>query len=109
MSGRALVLGAGGVTGVAWQLGLLAGLADHGANLANADLLVGTSAGAVVAALVTSGASLAELYAAQLRPPAAGEAKAKLAAMTLQRWARAARYSSSTWASPCASWISPRR
>jgi NTE family protein len=68
MPGRALVLGGGGVTGVAWELGLLAGLAELGVDLTDADLVVGTSAGSVVGADVTSGISLAEFYAAQLAP-----------------------------------------
>ncbi|WP_375373457.1 patatin-like phospholipase family protein [Micromonospora sp. ATA51] len=63
---RALVLGGGGVTGVAWELGLLAGLAQRGLELAGADLVVGTSAGSVVGAQVCSGVPLEELYAAQL-------------------------------------------
>jgi NTE family protein len=77
MRERALVLGGGGVTGVAWELGLLAGLAELGVDLTDADLVVGTSAGSVVGADVTSGRSLAELYQAQLAPPA-GEITARL-------------------------------
>jgi NTE family protein len=77
MQERALVLGGGGVTGVAWELGLLAGLAELGVDLTDADLVVGTSAGSVVGADVTSGVSLAELYEAQLAPPA-GEITARL-------------------------------
>lgn len=69
MAGRALVLGGGGVTGIAWELGMLAGLADHGIDLRHADLVVGTSAGSVVGALITSGTGLEELYASQLAPP----------------------------------------
>ncbi len=68
--GGALVLGGGGVTGVAWEVGVLAGLAARGIDLTMADLVVGTSAGAVVAAQVTSGTPLALLYRAQLTPPA---------------------------------------
>ena len=64
--GRALVLGGGGVTGVAWEIGLLHGLAEQGVDLTTADLFVGTSAGSVVAAQVTTGRSLAEMYAHQL-------------------------------------------
>ncbi len=83
---RALVLGSGGATGIAWELGVLAGLARAGVSL-DADLVVGTSAGAVVAAwLTTSGAvpdvgeapreragrigsaDIARLLAAQLHP-----------------------------------------
>ena len=52
--GRAFVLGGGGVTGVAWEIGLLHGLAEHGVDLTGADLLVGPSAGSVVAAQVGS-------------------------------------------------------
>jgi len=66
MASRALVLGGGGVTGVAWEIGLLAGLAEGGMELTDADLVVGTSAGAVVGAQVTSGVPLPELYARQL-------------------------------------------
>jgi NTE family protein len=77
MRQRALVLGGGGVTGVAWEIGLLAGLAELGVDLTGADLVVGTSAGSVVGADVTSGKSLAELYEAQLAPPT-GELPARL-------------------------------
>lgn len=56
---RALVLGSGGATGIAWELGVLAGLARSGVRLAAADLVVGTSAGAVVAARLTTGGRLA--------------------------------------------------
>jgi NTE family protein len=66
MTGRALVLGGGGVTGVAWEIGLLHGLAEHGIDLTVADRFIGTSAGAVTAAQVTTGRSLPELYEAQL-------------------------------------------
>jgi hypothetical protein len=41
-SGRALVLGSGGVTGIAWETGKLAGLAEAGIDLTSADLVVGT-------------------------------------------------------------------
>ncbi len=68
MSGQALVLGGGGVAGIAWTTGLLAGLADHGQDLTGADLIVGTSAGATVAAQVTSGVALADLLARQADP-----------------------------------------
>ena len=66
------MLGGGGVTGVAWEVGLLAGLADRGIQLEMADLLVGTSAGAVVGARLAWGADLAQLYQDQLDPPPAG-------------------------------------
>jgi NTE family protein len=69
MGSRALVLGGGGVTGVAWEIGLLAGLAEHGVDLAPADLIVGTSAGSVVGAGVAAGEDLEAMYAGQLAPP----------------------------------------
>jgi NTE family protein len=69
MVARALVLGSGGITGIAWELGMLAGLAEHGVELRDADLIIGTSAGSVVGALIASGTELEELYASQLAPP----------------------------------------
>ena len=69
MDRRALVLGGGGVTGVAWETGLIAGLAGLGINLAAADVIIGTSAGALVGADITSGQELEALYQAQLAPP----------------------------------------
>ena len=68
------MLGGGGVTGVAWEIGLLAGLAERGLELGSADLLVGTSAGAVVGAQLAWGTDLARLYQKQLEPAAAGTA-----------------------------------
>jgi NTE family protein len=65
---EALVLGGGGVAGVAWITGLLAGLADAGQDVTGANLLVGTSAGSVVAAQLGQGLSLDELYARQVEP-----------------------------------------
>ena len=61
-----LVLGGGGVTGIAWQLGLLAGLADAGINLRARGPVLGTSAGSTVGAQLTSGLSLDELYERQV-------------------------------------------
>jgi NTE family protein len=50
-----LVLGGGGVAGIAWETGVLAGAAEAGFDPARADFVVGTSAGATVAAQVASG------------------------------------------------------
>lgn len=63
-----LVLGGGGVAGVAWMTGMLAGLATKGLNLADAGTVLGTSAGAIVGAQLTSGTSLPELFDAQVKP-----------------------------------------
>ena len=42
MKRHALVLGGGGVTGVAWEIGLIAGLAGLDIDLAAADVIIGT-------------------------------------------------------------------
>src|SRR5215471_10726586 len=47
---RGLVLGGGGPLGRAWQVGLVDGFARQGIDLGTADLIIGTSAGAVVGA-----------------------------------------------------------
>jgi NTE family protein len=65
---QALVLGGGGVAGIAWMTGLLAGLADAGQDVTGADLVIGTSAGANVAAQLGSGLPLADLLARQVDP-----------------------------------------
>ncbi|WP_037354057.1 patatin-like phospholipase family protein [Amycolatopsis orientalis] len=65
---RALVLGGGGVAGIAWATGLLAGLAEAGQDVTGADVLIGTSAGAAVAAQLGSGLPLPQLYARQTDP-----------------------------------------
>lgn len=87
--GRALVLGGGGVTGVAWELGILSGLAEAGVDLTDADLVVGTSAGSVVGAQIASGLDVQELYERQLQPPKA-EIGASLGLGAVARFAKAA-------------------
>ncbi|MFJ6795511.1 patatin-like phospholipase family protein [Streptomyces sp. NPDC091268] len=85
----ALVLGGGGLTGVGWECGILYGLARAGVDLTTADLVVGTSAGSVVGAQLTSGLLTAqELYERQLGEPA-GEIAAKLGAGLVARYAMA--------------------
>lgn len=59
---RALVLGGGGVAGIAWETGVLFGLAEQGVDVLDADVIVGTSAGSAVAAQITSGEPLGKLY-----------------------------------------------
>ncbi|MET0132050.1 MAG: patatin-like phospholipase family protein, partial [Kibdelosporangium sp.] len=68
---RALVLGGGGIAGIAWETGVLYGLGD---SVLDVDLIIGTSAGSSVAAAVTSGISLREAYERQLVPAPAGSA-----------------------------------
>jgi len=55
MAKRALVLGGGGPVFVAWESGILAGLAQAGLDLSNADYILGTSAGSIVGSLLATG------------------------------------------------------
>ena len=78
--GRALVLAGGGAAGNAWQLGLIAGLADADVDVTGADVIIGTSAGSTVAAQITSATRPADLYAAiltEVPQPPSGEARSE--------------------------------
>ena len=57
------MLTGGGPTGYAWQIGLLKGLHDRGIELREADLIVGTSAGSRVGAMLRAGVSAGDLAA----------------------------------------------
>lgn len=89
MTRRALVLGGGGVTGIAWQTGLLHGLAEAGVDLSGADRVVGTSAGSVVGAQLSTGCELGFLYERQARPPAPDAPHAAIGASVTAAWATA--------------------
>jgi NTE family protein len=82
----ALVLGGGGITGIAWEIGVLRGLELAGLDLSDADLVVGTSAGSVVGAQLTSGVPLGQLYDAQLADPS-NEIGASFGRLTLATYA----------------------
>jgi NTE family protein len=86
LSTSALVLGGGGITGIAWEIGLLHGLAEAGVDLSDADVVVGTSAGSVVGAQLTCGTPLEQMHAAQLADPA-GEIGAAFGRLVLVRYA----------------------
>ncbi len=67
MTRRGLVLGGGGVLGAAWTVGALSALEEElGVDARAFDELVGTSAGAVLCALLAAGVSVAELRSHQL-------------------------------------------
>jgi NTE family protein len=93
---RALVLGGGGVTGIAWEIGLVRGLVEAGIDLASADLVVGTSAGSVVGAQLLSGLPIEDIYEEQLRD-ATGERASRIGLgvimhiLAVSLWARDAR------------------
>lgn len=55
MTGRALVLGSGGLTGISWELGALHALRIRGVDITHWDLVVATSTGAFVAACLLTG------------------------------------------------------
>lgn len=67
---RVLVLAGGGLAGIAWETGVLCGIADESPTAArlllDSDVLVGTSAGSAVAAQVSCGHPLDELFARQV-------------------------------------------
>src|SRR5690242_786723 len=73
MTRRGVVLGGGGVVGVAWLAGALAALEREGIDLiGDADVIVGTSAGSIVGARMTLGASAVELEREQSEPMEVG-------------------------------------
>ncbi|MFE4018080.1 patatin-like phospholipase family protein [Streptomyces sp. NPDC059101] len=90
ISRTALVLGGGGLTGIGWEVGMLAGLAEAGADLTDADVVIGTSAGSIVGAQLASRLhTLDELYERQLAAPD-GRPAARLGPAVFARFAAAA-------------------
>jgi NTE family protein len=67
---RALVLAGGGIAGIAWETGVLRGIADEAPAAArlllDSDVLLGTSAGSAVAAQIGSGCPLEALFDRQV-------------------------------------------
>lgn len=86
MTSRALVLGGGGPVGIAWESGLVAGLAQAGVDLGQADFTMGTSAGSFVGARLALGADartladpiIADRIPGEERRPAGGGPPADL-------------------------------
>lgn len=69
---RALVLGGGGLAGIAWITGVMLGLERAGVRLTGFDLIFGTSAGAAAGAQFALGAPLEDLYRRQTEPALQG-------------------------------------
>jgi len=68
------VLGAGGVLGFSWAVGALSALeAEEGFDARDVDVLVGTSAGSITAALLSCGVSVAMMLRHQQGIPAPGD------------------------------------
>ena len=92
-----LVLGGGGPIGIAWEAGLLLGLAEGGLDLAKFTLIIGTSAGSITGAHLAGAGSVDQLYSAQatsldaaIKPPnmlplLAAYAKAKIFARGVEK------------------------
>jgi len=81
------VLGGGGLTGIAWEVGLLKGLADAGTDLGVADAIVGTSAGAFAGAYLASG-RLDEFFGRQFSDDVV-ELAATMGQETIEAWGAA--------------------
>jgi NTE family protein len=67
-SGKALVLGGGGLAGLGWFAGLFYGMSTRGLVLCDADQMIGTSAGSATAAQLRSSHSLEHMFARQTDP-----------------------------------------
>jgi NTE family protein len=61
MTVRGLVLGGGGVSGIAWEAGVLMGLRDGGVDVDHWDLVIGSSAGGIVGTRLL-GSDLRDFY-----------------------------------------------
>ncbi|MDT5083677.1 MAG: hypothetical protein QOJ61_720 [Mycobacterium sp.] len=72
---NALVLGGGGIAGIAWETGVLRGIADESPTAArvllDSDVLVGTSAGSSVGAQISSGLAIEDLFERQIQASSA--------------------------------------
>ena len=91
MASRALVLGGGGPVGIGWEIGMIRGLEEEGVDVTDADVIIGTSAGAAVGTQIASGKTPAELLAeqfAQLDDGAAPDFTPDIQALTAigQKW-----------------------
>jgi NTE family protein len=71
----AVVLGPGGPAGTAWMAGLAGGLRREGVDLGAAGLIVGTSAGAIMGAILASGGDLGRLAALPAPADAGGRVR----------------------------------
>jgi NTE family protein len=80
---RAIVLGGGGITGIAWEVGVLSGLQAEGVDL-TAGAVFGTSAGSFVGAALRSG-NLDKMYAS-LQVSAPDEGKATVSKLLFAAW-----------------------
>ncbi|EES41214.1 phospholipase, patatin family [Staphylococcus caprae M23864:W1] len=59
---KALVLGGGGITGMAWEAGVLAGLNDSNIDVSTADAIIGTSAGSFIGTVLANQEDMKSYY-----------------------------------------------
>ena len=88
---QALVLGGGGVVGVAWETGVVAGLLDAGVDLRAAEAIVGTSAGSMVGTRLAAGQDLRNEQRAVAIPALEGGPDVVTLQQVFGRWAQAER------------------
>jgi NTE family protein len=84
---RAVILGGGGITGIAWETGILLGLSDEGVDLGTADAIIGTSAGSFVGASLAGG--LVAGYFEHQFDDDVPEIRAVMSAATIDAWRKA--------------------
>lgn len=90
---RVVVLGGGGIFGVAWMAGIVMGLAERGIDLTQARAFIGTSAGSIVGSQISYGLSPTELFTHHTEPakqpsepPRQNGGLAQLMAMMQRQW-----------------------
>ena len=76
---RALILGGGGPVGIAWEVGLIAGLSEGGVDLSEADYICGTSAGSFVGSQLAMGRKAGDIAGAILAEADRGRSAAQIA------------------------------
>ena len=85
---RAVVLAGGGATGIAWEAGVIIGLRDGGIDVRDADTMIGTSAGSMVAAHLRVGTDEGDAFA-RIREGAPLASYGRLATSDAARYLRA--------------------
>ena len=83
---RALVLGGGGIAGIAWHTGLLAAWSEAGIDVTSADFVLGTSAGATVAAQIGSGIPVRDWFDRQVDPALQSQESAPRGMSVTELW-----------------------
>jgi NTE family protein len=88
---QALVLGGGGVVGVAWETGVVCGLLEEGVDLRAARAIVGTSAGSLIGARLAAQQDLRDARTGVAIPAIEGGPDVATLTAVFGRWANAER------------------